>query len=248
MGHLRVGVRAKVAGAAGPMAQPALARAAKSNVRGTVTARLRRFIIPPREFRRTLRLSPKRYADGRNYVPKGGAYSRALWLEGFVQGALAVAFEVEGDVGEACVFERLRDGGGHFGGQRAGHFFRCDFDARELVVQAHAELLEAEMAEGRFAALDEAETLGSHFGAVGHARGETRGGGPVPGGEPGAMRKMANFGFAQAGVEEGREHAMFFGGAMAGAEVEGVVGVDAIGGGGETGALGRGREDGGEAG
>src|SRR5260370_42645233 len=58
------------------------------------------------------------------------------------------------------------------------------------------------------------------------------------------MRKMANFGFAQAGVEEGREHAMFFGGAMAGAEVEGVVGVDAIGGGGETALLGEGVEDG----
>src|SRR5713226_7730242 len=172
------------------------------------------------------------------------ARSRALWLEGFVQGALAIAFEVEGDVGEACVFERLRDGGGHFGGQRARHFFTCDFDARELVVQAHAELLKAEMAEGGFAALDEAETLGGDFGAVGHARRETRGGGPVPGGEPGAMRKMANFGFAQAGVEEGREHAMFFGGAMAGAEVEGVVGVDAIGGGGETALLGEGVEDG----
>src|SRR5260370_19148660 len=155
-GPLTLSVRSKLPVAAGPMAQPALARAAKSNVRGTVTARLRRFIITPREFRRSLRMSPKRYGDGRNYVPKGGAYSRALWLEGFVQGALAVAFEVEGDVGEACVFERLRDGGGHFGGQRAGHFFRCDFDARELVVQAHAELLEAEMGEGRFAALDEA--------------------------------------------------------------------------------------------
>src|SRR5713101_3402096 len=31
------------------------------------------------------------------------ARSRALWLEGFVQGALTIAFEVEGDVGEACV-------------------------------------------------------------------------------------------------------------------------------------------------
>ncbi len=37
---------------------------------------------------------------------------------------------------------------------------------------------------------------------------------------------------------------MFFGGAMAGAEVEGVVGVDAIGGGGETALLGEGVEDG----
>src|ERR1700730_13165772 len=55
---------------------------------------------------------------------------------------------------------------------------------------------------------------------------------------------MPNFGCAQAGVEERREDTMLFGGTMAGAEVEGIVGVNAVGGGGETALLRKGGEDG----
>src|ERR1700732_1593936 len=55
---------------------------------------------------------------------------------------------------------------------------------------------------------------------------------------------MPNFGFAQAGVEERREDTMLFGGTMAGAEVEGVVGVNDVGGAGEATLLGESVEDG----
>jgi hypothetical protein len=156
---------------------------------------------------------------------------------------LAIAFEVERDVREPGLLERLRDGGGHFRGERAGHFFGRDFDAREFVVKADAELLKAEIAKGGFAALDKAEALGSYFCAVGHAGSEAGGGGAIPGGKSGALREMADFGFAQAGVEKRGEYAMPLGGAMAGAEIEGVVGVNAVGGGGETALPGEGVKD-----
>ena len=76
-------------------------------------------------------------------------------FERFVERALAVAFEVERDVGEAGGLELLGDRGGHFGRERARHFVGSDFDAREFVVQAHAELPEAQVAQSGFAAFDQ---------------------------------------------------------------------------------------------
>src|ERR1700687_539211 len=206
MGPLTLRVRSRLPVAAGPMAQRAPARAATSNVRGAVIARLGR-ILPPRVFVDSA-LVYKKIRRWRGLCSQRRACSRALWLEGFVQGALAIAFEVEGDVGEPGLLEGLRDGGRHFRGERARHFFGSYFDAREFVVQSDAELLEAEIAEGGFAALDEAEALGSDFGAIGHAGGEARGGGAIPGGKSGPLGEMADFGFAQAGVEQRREDAM----------------------------------------
>jgi len=146
---------------------------------------------------------------------------------------LAVAFEVEGDVEEAGGFEASVDGGGHFWSEGAREFVGSDFDASEFVVKTDAELPEAEVAEGGFGAVDEGEALGRDFGAVGKARSEAGGGGAVPCGEIGAAGEFADFGFAEADVEERREDVMLGGGFVAGAEVESVVGVDAVGDGGK---------------
>src|SRR6267154_1176806 len=129
-------------------------------------------------------------------------------LQGGVEGALAVAFEVEGNVEEAGGFEAGVDGGGHFGSEGAREFVGSDFDASEFVVKTDAELPEAEVAEG--------------------------GGGAVPRGEIGAAREFADFGFAEADVEERRENVMLGGGFVAGTEVEGVIGIDAVGDGGKV--------------
>jgi len=154
-------------------------------------------------------------------------------LQGGVEGALAVAFEVEGDVEEAGGFEAGVDGGGHFGSEGAREFVGGDFDAGEFIVKANAELAEAEVAEGGFGAINEGEALGSDFGAVGKARSEAGGGRAVPRGEIGAAGEFADFGFAEANVEERREDVMLGGGFVTGAEVESVVGVDAVGDGGK---------------
>src|SRR6266481_1669179 len=133
-------------------------------------------------YRRGPRLSERRYAEAENYVPKWARAqeSGVLWLrKRFVQRALAIAFQVQGNIGEARSFESLRDTCGHFRGKGARHFFLSDFDARELVVQAHAELAEAEVAQRRFAALDQAEALGGDFRAIGDARSEARGSGTI---------------------------------------------------------------------
>src|ERR1700719_2511262 len=100
------------------------------------------------------------------------------------------------------------------------------------------------MAECGFATFDEAEALGSDFGAVGYAGGKARGGRTIPSGKSRALGEIADFGFAQAGVEQRSEDAMLFGGAMAGAEVERVIGIDAVGRGREAALLGEVVEDG----
>jgi len=94
-------------------------------------------------------------------------------------------------------------------------------------------LAEAELAESSFGAVDEGEALGGDFGAVGKARSEAGGGGAVPRGEIGAAGEFADFGFAEANVEERREDVMLGGGFVAGTEVESVIGIDAVGDGGK---------------
>jgi hypothetical protein len=140
-------------------------------------------------------------------------------LQSGVEGALAVALEVEGDVEEADGFEAGVDGGGHFRCERAGEFVGRDFDASEFVVEADAELAEAEVAEGGFGTVDEREAFGRDFGAVGKARSETSGGGTVPCGEIRAAGEFPDFGFVEANVEKRREDMMFGGGFVAGAKV-----------------------------
>ncbi len=147
---------------------------------------------------------------------------------------MAVAFEVERDVEEAGGFKASVDGGGHFGSEGAGEFVGGDFDASEFVVEADTKLAEAQVAKGGFGAVDKGEALGGNFGAVGKPRGETGGRGAVPRGEIGAAREFANFGFVEANVEERREDVMLGGGFVAGAKIESVVGVDAVGDGGNV--------------
>src|SRR5882762_4623738 len=176
--------------------------------------------------------SKGRYGNMRNYVPHGrrtqDSSAFGLWQR-FVERALAVAFEVERHVGEPGALECLRDGGRSFLRKCAVHFFRGDFDASEFVMETHTELAETKFAQGGFTALDHGEALRGDFSAVGHARSEACGGRAVPRRQSGTLRKLANFRFAQTHVEEWRQHAMFFCGAMAGAEVQRVVGVDSVG-------------------
>ena len=107
--------------------------------------------------------------------------------KGFVERALAVAFGVESDFAKASGLELQSDRGGHFWGEGARHFVLGDFYASEIVIKSDTKLAEAEKAEGGFAALDEGETFGSDFSAVGHARGKARGCGTVPSREAGAF-------------------------------------------------------------
>src|SRR5882724_10168495 len=159
-----------------------------------------------------------RYGKWERNVPLGRA------REGIVEGALAVAFEVEGDIEKANGFEAGVDCGGHVGSESTGEFV-----ASEFVVEADAELMEAEVAQGGFGAINERETFGGHFGAIGDARGEAGGSGAIPSGETRAAGEFADFGFAEADVEERSEDVMLGRGTMARAEVERVVRVDAVG-------------------
>src|SRR5216684_724717 len=96
-------------------------------------------------------------------------------------------------------------------------------------MEAHAELAEAEFAESGFATFHQREALGSHFGAVGKARSEARGGWAIPGRQSGVLRQKPNLRFAQAGVEQRRENLVYRRRTMAGAEIERVIGVHAVG-------------------
>src|SRR5205823_6212930 len=123
--------------------------------------------------------------------------------QSLVEGALAITFEVQGNVLESGGFQGFGDRRGHVHGQSAREFVGGDFDAREFVVEAHAELAESQIAQSGFAALDQAETFGCHFSSIRKARGETRGGRAVPRGQARALRERANLGLAQTGVQKG---------------------------------------------
>jgi len=111
-------------------------------------------------------------------------------------------------------------------------------------VKADTELPEAEVSESGLRAINEREAFGRDFRAIGNARGKAGGGGTIPSGEIGTARKFANLGFAEADVEERSENVMLGCGTMAGAEVEAVVGVDAVGNGGDVFCDGERVEDG----
>src|SRR5204862_874936 len=166
--------------------------------------------------------------------PSSFGRTRADLRKSLVQGALAISLEVQGNVSEARGFQTIGDGGGHFRREGAGHFVGRDFHAPKFVVESHAELAESKRAQRRFATLDEAKPLGRDFRAIRQARSETSGGGPVPRGQTCAAREKANFGFAQSGVEKRRQDPVLGCGAMAGAKIERVIRVYAVGDGGKT--------------
>src|ERR1017187_10418646 len=95
-----------------------------------------------------------------------------LQIQDFVEGALAVAFQVERDVFESQGFEDGSEALGHFHGQRALHFFAGDFDADYFAVEAHAELAEAEGLDLLFAGLDGLDVLDGDRRSVGNAGAE----------------------------------------------------------------------------
>jgi len=95
-------------------------------------------------------------------------------------------------------------------------------------VETDAELAEAEVAEGGLSAVDEREAFGIDFCAIGNTGSETGGRGTIPSGKASAAREFTDFGFAEADVEKRGENFVLGGGFVAGAEVECVVGVDAV--------------------
>src|SRR5881296_2451245 len=86
--------------------------------------------------------------------------------ESFVERTLAIPLQIQGDISEARGFEALGNRRGHFLRQRARHFVLRNFDACEVVVDAHSKLAKAEFAKSGFTALDEGEPLGSDFCTV----------------------------------------------------------------------------------
>jgi hypothetical protein len=74
--------------------------------------------------------------------------------ETLIERALPVTFQVEGNIGETRSFETFGDSRSHVRSHRAGQFVEGDFNARQFVVEADAELAETEFAESSFAAFD----------------------------------------------------------------------------------------------
>jgi hypothetical protein len=70
----------------------------------------------------------------------------------------------------------------------ARQFVGRDFHARQVGMEAHAELAEAEFAESGFAAFYQREAVRSHLRTVREAGSETCRSGAVPGRQAGALR------------------------------------------------------------
>jgi hypothetical protein len=127
----------------------------------------------------------------------------------------------------------LAEGGGDGieGGELegAGQFGAGNFNAGQVAMVANAELAEAEGAEAVFGLFDLLKDFAGDSAAVFDAGGETGRGGAVLEGVSGGAGESADFGFGEADFSEGREDGVFLCGALAGAEVAGVVGVHAVG-------------------
>src|SRR6516225_464559 len=79
--------------------------------------------------------------------------SRAF-CQGFVQGTLPVALQVQCHIRETRGLERLRKGHRHFRRHRPRHLFSSQFDSGQFIVQAHAELSKTQLSQGGLAAFD----------------------------------------------------------------------------------------------
>ena len=148
-------------------------------------------------------------------------------IEYFVAGAGAEALEVEGDVGEAEIFEEVSDlFSGWWIGQ-FGDFVGGNFDADEVIVVADAEVFETEGAEEFFAGFDLFKFGGTDGLVIGDAAGQAGMSGFVPGGQVEEFAEGADFVFGKFSLFEGAEDIEFFGGLEAGSEIGEVVGVGA---------------------
>ncbi|SDX76043.1 dsDNA-specific endonuclease/ATPase MutS2 [Halobellus clavatus] len=88
--------------------------------------------------------------------------------------------------------------------QRAFEFVGGDFDAREAVVVAHAELREAPLAQDALGLLDPRESLVSHFQACRNPRGETRHRGLVGDRESSGLGDLADLVLLDTGLQQRR--------------------------------------------
>jgi len=135
---------------------------------------------------------------------------------------------------EAARFESGRDGVEGIHGESAGQFGTGDFNAGQVAVVAHTEFAESQLAETFFRLLDLVKDFACDGAAVFDARGQAGGGGAIPKGVAGGFGEGADLDLGEASVGERSKNGVLLGGALAGAEVFGVVGVHAIGDGGES--------------
>ena len=101
-------------------------------------------------------------------------------------------------------------------------------EARDLLVVANAEDLEAQLSQRALGATDLLEALDGDLRAVGKPRRQTRELRLVPRGQAQAVRPRADLVLRQPDVGEGRDDAVFTRGLMTGPVIFLVVGVEAI--------------------
>src|SRR5436190_2576441 len=113
--------------------------------------------------------------------------------ENLVERSLPIAFKIQGYILEPQFLEDVCKFPRHLHAQRLLHFLRRDLDARDLSVEPHAELPEAERLELFLAVLDSLDVLDGHRSSVRNAGTEASGGGTIPSGQTRHARKLADF-------------------------------------------------------
>src|SRR5712692_5188560 len=112
--------------------------------------------------------------------------------ENLVERSLPIAFKIQGYILEPQFLEDVCKFPRHLHAQRLFHFLRRDLDARDLSVEPHAELAEAERLELFLAVLDSLDVIEGHRSSIRDARAETGGGGTVPRRQPRHARKLTD--------------------------------------------------------
>ena len=120
------------------------------------------------------------YEEAQPEVPLQREQRSLLEFENGIERTLTVAFQVKSDEGEARGFYAIRDFLRNSRIEAALKFIERDFDSGEFAMRTNAKLAEIESAEHRFGAIDFVQQFGRDRCAVGYARREARGCGPVP--------------------------------------------------------------------
>ena len=159
--------------------------------------------------------------------------------DAFVQAAEPVAFQIDGDEPESEARSARSMAPATSGSSSRAISSRAELDARDLAVMADAEHAKAERAHGVFRLLDDLQLFLGHFREVRNARRQTRRRRLVPRRQAGLARQRADVVLGQPGLVERADDAELARGAAAGTVVAAVVGVVAVGDGGEAALAGQ---------
>ena len=155
--------------------------------------------------------------------------SQYVGRQGVVHAAGVITGQIEGDIGEAVVFQRADDVGAQRIVLQTGDVGCGELDAGQVAMGTHAQLAEAERAQIVFCSVDAGQPLSRQRITVGKAGGQAGGGRFVPDSQAGSFGQLTDIIFRETGSVQRRYDAELPCGLASGAIVAIIVEIGAVG-------------------